>query len=509
MTRQHILIVVLFIAAAVLRFADVFRPINQASWRECDLGAVSRNFVREGMDPWMPRIDWRGDGPGFTEMELPLFPYLTALTYQEIGVYDNIGRVWSFLFSLGAMFFLYKIAREYLSVFSATVAFAFFALNPLMVRIATSIQPEGIMLLTYLAAVFFFLQWLRTDKIGYYWAATVSTALTLLTKAPAAHIGLFFGVLLLQKLGWRTIKDPRVWLFGVASLGPAFLWYYHAKNLWIAYGNSLGVSNEYHWIGWDFFTDTSFIKGIIGIEFAYVWLVFGAIVGAFAIWRGYKEDTARHALVWLAAIFAFYLVAARTTSEDWAAYYHAFSIAPVALLFGFAIKKLWDYTREIVDNYSRRNVIQLLSNFAIVCVVIVAVFASLRVEAMQDKANFAENHTDSPAIEFARRIQPELLTPGLLVASGGRCRDEKGYQLAYNASYMFYWLDRKGWNICVEDQSVDRLRNLAHQGAPYFIGERRYMDEKPGFEADTRAAFAVLAESSEFVLFDISKENSR
>ena len=115
------------------------------------------------------------------------------------------------------MFFFYKIAREYLSVFPAAIAFAFFALNPLMVRIATSIQPEGIMLLTYLGAVLFFLRWLRTGKIGYYWAATASTALTLLTKAPAAHIGLFFGVLLLQKFGWRAVKDPRVWLFGVAS----------------------------------------------------------------------------------------------------------------------------------------------------------------------------------------------------------------------------------------------------------------------------------------------------
>ncbi|MBV9242667.1 MAG: glycosyltransferase family 39 protein, partial [Acidobacteria bacterium] len=172
MTRQHILIVVLFIAAAGLRFADVFRPINQASWRECDLGAVSRNFVREGMDPLMPRIDWRGNGPGYAEMELPLYPFLTAATYEAIGIRDDLGRIWSFLFSLGAMFFFFKIAREYLTVFASTVAFAFFALNPLMVRIATSIQPEGIMLLTYLAAVYFFIRWLRTDRTLHFWIAT-------------------------------------------------------------------------------------------------------------------------------------------------------------------------------------------------------------------------------------------------------------------------------------------------------------------------------------------------
>src|SRR4051812_23271638 len=247
MSRSKILISIVFLAAAAIRLSDTFRPIDQASWRECDLGAVSRNFVREGMNPLMPRIDWRGDGPGYAEMELPLYPFLTAATYEVFGEHDQIGRVWSLLFSIGTLIFFWLIAREYLSVFASTVAFAFFALNPLMVRVATSIQPEGIMLLTYLAAILFFIRWLRTDRNGYFWALAGCTATTLLTKAPAAHIGLFFGVLLFQKYGFAIVKQVRVYILGLVALLPAGLWYFHAKNLWLAYGNSLGVSNEYHW----------------------------------------------------------------------------------------------------------------------------------------------------------------------------------------------------------------------------------------------------------------------
>jgi hypothetical protein len=505
MTRQHILIVVLFLAAAGLRFADVFRPINQPSWRECDLGAISRNFVREGMNPLYPRIDWRGDGPGFAEMELPLYPWLTALTYEAFGEHDQVGRVWAFIFSLGAMFFFFKIAREYLTVFASTVAFAFFALNPLMVRLATSIQPEGLMLLTYLAAVFFFVRWLKTHRDGYFWAAAFATSLTLLSKAPAAHIGLFFGVLLLQKYGWRVVRQIRVWVFGIVAVLPSGLWYFHAKNLWITYGNSLGVSNEYHWIGWDFFTDTSFVSGILRIEFAYVWLVYGLAVGAFAIWRGYGEETARHALVWLASILAFYLIAARTTSGDWAAYYHSFSIAPVALIFGFAVKKLWDYAREFTDNYSRRNLIHRIANVAVVVVVITAIFASLRVEARQVRANFGDDHTDSRALWFAKQAGLKMNVTGLIIVSGGRCHDSNGYELAYNASYMFYWLDRRGWNICVEDHNIRNLRELASRGAVYFIGEKKYFGPaSPTFASDLRSIAPVLAEDDSFVLFDVS-----
>jgi hypothetical protein len=33
------------------------------------------------------------------------------------------------------------------------------------------------------------------------------------------------------------------------------------------------------------------------------------------------------------------------------------------------------------------------------------------------------------------------------LASGGASVDDTGKPVAYNASYFFYWLDRKGFNI--------------------------------------------------------------
>ena len=224
----------------MLRLAGVFHPLDKASWRECDLGSVSRNFVREGMDPLYPRIDWRGDGPGYAEMELPLYPFLTALTYEAFGVHDQLGRMWAFLFSLGTLFFFYRLAREYLSDLPAVIAFAFFAFNPLVVEISTSVQPEGLMLMAYVAAAFFFVRWIRTGGTAVFVGAAAMTALALLAKASAAHIGLFFGILLIQKYRWGVFKQSRVWLFGIISILPTALWYVHAKNLWTTYGNSLG-----------------------------------------------------------------------------------------------------------------------------------------------------------------------------------------------------------------------------------------------------------------------------
>ena len=56
------------------------------SWRECDTQAIARNLAFEEFDPLRPRIDWRGDGPGYVETELQLYPTLVALaTTTEPG----------------------------------------------------------------------------------------------------------------------------------------------------------------------------------------------------------------------------------------------------------------------------------------------------------------------------------------------------------------------------------------------------------------------------------------
>ena len=96
MNKIKLILIFIFFVGAGIRLIDVWRPINRASWRECDLGAVSRNYARESMNPFYPRIDWRGTTPGYAEMEFPLYPYLTAITYKLFGVHDYFGRVWAF-----------------------------------------------------------------------------------------------------------------------------------------------------------------------------------------------------------------------------------------------------------------------------------------------------------------------------------------------------------------------------------------------------------------------------
>jgi 4-amino-4-deoxy-L-arabinose transferase-like glycosyltransferase len=502
---KNLPIIILFVVAALLRFADAFRPIDQASWRECDMGAVARNFVREGMNPLYPRIDWRGLGPGYAEMELPVLPYLMAVTYEFTGIQDHVGRMWACLFSLGTLFFFFRLARRYLDLPAATIAFAFFAFNPLVVDLSTAVQPEGLMILCYVAAVYFFVRWLRFDKSLDFVAATALTALTLLTKATSAHIGILFAVLLLQKFGWSVFRQAKVWIFWIASIVPAALWYVHAKSLWLTYGNSLGVSNEYHWIGADFLTNGEFIKGIFRIELMHVWVVFGVLAALFGLWRGFREEIAKHAVLWLAAALVFYIVACRTAADDWAYYYHIFSIPAAALLVGLGAAKLFESVDELKAGSRAAGRLTQLIRLATLGVVTVILASTFLLEAKQLRANFLDKRADVPAFRFANELRPTLTAEGPIVASGGHCVDADGYPVAYNASYMMYWLDRKGWNVCVEDQSAAKLRELAARGAVYFVAEKKYLAAKPAAESETRASFSTLTETADFVVFDLNK----
>jgi 4-amino-4-deoxy-L-arabinose transferase-like glycosyltransferase len=481
------LFLIVFFIGALIRFGDALRPINQTSWRAADLGMIARNFDRNGMNLFYPQIDWGGKTEGYAEMEFPIYPYLTAISYKIFGFNEINFRLINFLFSLGTLFFFYKLSRSFLDEIGSFTAFTFFTFHPLFFEISNSVQPEGLMLMLYAVSVYCFNTWLEKDTPKHFAFALISTTLLLLAKMTSAHIGIFFGILLYRKYGLSLFKQTKVWIFGL-SLFPAIAWYIHAKSFWLTYGNSLGVSNEYHWIGWDFFTNPYFIRGIFGIEFTSVWLTFGFFVGVFAVWKNFSAKLVRFCLLWLTAIFTLYFAAARTTADTWAIYYHVFSLTPAALLFGFAAEKVFN-TEKIEKLF-----------------VIILIACTFLFEAKQIRHNFLENRVYNDKFYCAKDFKPLMKNEGLIVASGGNCFDDDGYVLAYNSSYFFYWLDRKGFNVCVEDQTIKKITDLKANGVEYFVAEKEQIAKKSNFENELREKFTVISECKDAILFDLESE---
>jgi 4-amino-4-deoxy-L-arabinose transferase-like glycosyltransferase len=558
---KHVL-VFLFLLGASLRTIDVWRPVDGtslSSWHEGDTASIARNYYREGMNLLYPRIDWRGNGPGYAEMEFPLFPWLAAAAYRLIGVQEVVLRLLPFAFSLVGMGVFFHLAHRLLPAPGSAVACAFFAIHPLLVAMSRSIQPEPLMLAFYVVAVYAFLRWLEDRKPLHYALAIVATALAVLLKAPAAHVGFLFLALVCHRKGWHAFKEPALWLFAALSLAPGILWYTHARGLWLTYGNSLGVSNESHWVGWDLFQNPYFITGVLRIELRF-WTLAGLLVSLWGVWASQRtplREPARVALYWLASAFLFYVVTARTSADQWASYYHVFSIPAMALLVGtgaasvapalsrlrnrsmivliaaFAAGAAFLLPLDDMDRFASDTAIRALFASGALAVSILSltagrersltgnsrgeaqVSASLMIAAvvaglttvtffwqsrrliwdLDDRSEQQSNYECVPAVREA------LTEPGLILASGASCTDQAGKPVAYNDPGWFYWLDRKGFNICDAEQSVEEVRKYADLGAAYFVANDFNVGRKAGFEQDLRAAFPAVYEGCRAVVY--------
>lgn len=555
----RVLVFLLFTAAVAIRLVGITRPVIQAGvWHEIDVAAIARNYHEEGMNPLYPRIDWRGDGPGYAEMELPILPWSLAVLYNSFGVHEFLGRILSFIVSLLSLYVFFRLARHFLPAVPALAAWTFFAFQPLIVAHSTSLQPEGVMLLFYMGSAYCFLRWLDSGTRFYYVIAIASTALAILAKAPAAHIGIFFALVLFHERGFRFLKDSCVWCFAVAALIAPILWYLHSHHLFTLYGNSLGLSDEYHWAGWDLLTNAYFVNGIARHEIS-IWTATGLLVVAFGVLLNPSRKVVKYSFYWLVAIFAFYLAAARTTADPWATHYHIVSVLPAALLVGAGVESIC--TAQISHSLLRRLILVLsvaaiggaivggtamvgqpsdrvldasvrtgigvaflialaatagplrigqvhgqrfkVMQTFLTCAATIALASTYVSELKGSRWRVEHNLVPDPLYDCAIQMAPCLTRNGLILASGTNELDRDGYPLAINAPYMFYWLHRKGFSISSESQSLETVRRFAGRGAEYFVAEKRQLASKPGFEAALRAAYKVRGECDDALIFDL------
>ena len=540
----------LFLLGTAIRFVGVLRPIDLPNWRECDVAAIARNYLREDANLFYPRIDWRGDGPGFVESEFPIYPWTTALLYRAFGMHDWIPRGLSLLISFGSMAAFFGLARRLLPPAGAVIASLFFVLSPLAVLVGYSIQPEGLMFCAYLAAAYVFLRWMEDDSARFYWMAVAATAVAVLAKITAAHIGIFFAMELVRRRGlWPAIRSARSWMFAVFALAPGALWYAHAKGLYTTYGNSLGFSNEDHWARWDLFTKPVLTGGIVAVDLWFVWVLAGVLIAVYGLGRNRSAPVVPFALMWLTASGIYYLVAARTLSALWANYYHLASVAPAALLVGhgavrardgargrigaYVIGALaaaagWVVVSEVVHRYAARFADRItgvpllpaavIAGLALIAALVAFAFCkgsvSWGVALLLSAGLFFEGAIVAVQLRYgtgreryvcAQRFAPLVPAGTLIAASGGFRIGPTGRPAASDAPYMFYWMDRKGFSIANEDQSVASLERVATRGARYFVAEKDAVATAPGFETALKGRYKLVDECSTAWLFEISR----
>jgi len=454
------------------RTAHVNRPLGyqlQASWRQADEVQLARNFYRDGMNIFYPRIDWRGDTPGYVEMEFPVYPWLVALLYHIFGYHEAFLRLLSAILESASLLLFVRLCRQVLPPIGVLFAVAAFALNPLLVYLATAMQPDPWMLGLILVAVALIWRWQAKPKHTTLLGAAAVIAAAILVKAPAAYLGFVFAYVVLRHYRWQAFSTIWVYLAVLIALAPPLAWYTWAHHFWTLYGNSLGLSNESHFIGWDMVVPPSALLGNLKWETLAVftplgWLLAAAALRAPSVWS-------EPALVWYAAVWVFYIVAARTTAMYWAFYYHCVSVAPACLLMGTGVAA-FDRGWVLPRGWHWLKGREFWCGRVLAVSTIVALIGATVILLRTRDGRTDHLQMQTCALQFVQHVPPTAS----IVVKGGYMLNEQGYPAAHNESMLFAWMDRRGFTYGIEELSIATLDRIAARGGRYWVVQRSELE---------------------------------
>jgi hypothetical protein len=481
-----------------LRVVGALRPLDQPLWREGDLVAMARSFAEFDANPFHPRVAWRGTTNGLVEGEFPLVPWLTGMIWRATGEQLIVLRLIPLFASLLTLLLFWRLSSKYLRGPRGILAVAFLAVSPLPVFLGSAVQSDGVMLLGIVLAMWGVLRWTeeRQWKDSRCWpvVTAVGIALAGLMKAPALHIAAVVMIVIVMRRGWSGLFRPRTFFVGLIAVIAPVAWVIYAHTLYQKTGLSLGVSNEHHFAGVELFTNPRLISGIVNHELRYVWAI-GLFPALYGVWIGRQQLIVRVAFVWLLCVAATILIAGRTTGDPWAFYYHVIAAPPAAMLVGFGVGSLFERIAEHAPMTRWRSGV---SRVAITLATIGVLLPGLR-----SSVGFARPRPPSALFECAQSL-PAKLPEGLLLASGGTRFDDAGSDVAYDASYMFEWLNRTGWTVAIEDQSITKVETFRAKGAVAYFAEKEVSKQSKGFDSALRARYKVLTECADTaVLFDL------
>lgn len=443
-----------------LRALLVPAPLTYGSdiWRQSDTATIAQHFYEGGYRLLWPQISWGGDGPGYVETELQLYPLLVALMYGVAGrpaVW--LGRLVSLIFTAGAMAYFVGLARRALPRRAALWAVGFVCLSPLHVRYSAAFMPEATVLFFYVAALYYFQRFLDEDDRLWLLAAAACTALAVLVKPTAIHIGLFQGLLLWARRGAPGFRRVDIWLCGGAALVPAAVFYYfHARELYLVYGNTFGVMSggDSKFGDLSYWLSPKFYLALFRLE--RVWLLTEVGVGLLAVGLWVALQRGRHGrllpVLGMGTIFLYYLIVARYASERWGIHYHLFALPYAAIGIGLGASFL-------VGRAPPRWRVLLGA---------VLVLGLLGRAGLRYRELLREEEPD-PRVTCAAAVQA-LTRPGeLIIASSLSSSVERGRPNNYQDPVLFFYSDRRGFSLPLDRHEPQELQQAQRRGARYFV----------------------------------------
>jgi hypothetical protein len=214
--------------------------VGYHEWRGAATYSVAYNYLHTSWSFFYPRVDWRDGVPsGITTMELPGYPYLSALVMRALGDAPRVCRTVNLVGQLLALASFAVLALRIRRVGLAVGFFVAWAAMPAVAMEFRQIQPDPFLVSwAVVAACFFFLHAERPRRT-YYAIGLVAYALACASKPTAIALA---PAMLLFALGGKK-RPPAVLLRrGLPLLLPvaiALLWHAWSQHTLAAYRHAI------------------------------------------------------------------------------------------------------------------------------------------------------------------------------------------------------------------------------------------------------------------------------
>jgi hypothetical protein len=439
----------------LLRLPLLATPLTYATdvWRQADTASIARHFLVNGFRLLYPQIYWGGNGPGYVEAEFQLYPFVVALFYAVLGEQLWLGRLVSLLFTVPAFALFYSLAQRAVGSRSALWSLAFLVISPLYVRYSVAFMPEATLMFFYIAALACYQRWLDEQRWTMLGLAAVSAALAILVKPTAIHIGLVFAWLAIAHKGGSVVRQRQVWFAALISLLPGAAWYWHARNLYLQYGNTFGVlsggdskfGNLDYWIG------AYFYRSVAALEIK--WVFAGVAAGLFLIglWLAVRQRRPPLLLSGVVTLAIYYMIVARYAQEEWGVQYHIFAVPFAALGVGLG----FDWLLTHLPPRLRTWVAGLLA------VAVLTGSARLYQDMLRPGSN--------ELIECAAQVKNLAPPEARLIVSTESLSNDRGVPNNYQEPTIFFYSQRYGWSLPGDQHTPERVDTLRQAGAGYFV----------------------------------------
>lgn len=210
-------------------------------YRQFDTAALARNFYEEGMNLFYPRVDWRGESPGYVEVEFQAYTYPVAILYHVFGPHEWVGRAFNILVFVASAFLLFGFVSRAFGRRAAAFAVLFYTFVPLSFYQTRAFQPDALLALGSLTGIHYFWLWTESSRWRHLLLSALGVSLAALIKPPSLYLGVPLLYLAYRRYRLTLLRQPQLWVFAALVLVPVVLWYRHAYGMWIDYGNTFGI----------------------------------------------------------------------------------------------------------------------------------------------------------------------------------------------------------------------------------------------------------------------------